>query len=231
MADDDTKVTELPIDTDEVVAKVSDEVKEKITAELTDKVSADVAEKVTSSVVESITEKLGGKKHDKWIPKDYEEIKNTTKQETLAEVDARLTAREEEQRKKDEEKAQEATKRQEQWEKSWTNQIDTLTKEGHIPAPSDEILKKLEKKEALSKEELDDDGIKMRRELYRLADEHKEYDLEKVYYKFVLPNKDKISSGAYAPVTGSSKTVSTDNKSDYSYEEIHNARDFSSLAK
>jgi len=229
--DDDNVVKEIPIDTAEVVAKVSEEVKDKVITEISDKVSQDVSEKVTSSVVESITDKLGGKKEEKWIPKDYEEIKDRAKEETLAEFENRMKARDEEAKKAQDAKAEEAVKRQEKWEQAWNAQLETLTKEGHIPEPNEEIRAKMEKKERLSEQDLQDEGLKMRRELYRLADEYKEYDLEKVYYKYVLPKKDEVPSGAFAPVSGSTKTTVGDNDTKYSYEDIHNSRNFEDLIK
>jgi len=226
---DDNPVREIPIDTDEVVAKVSEEVKDKVITEISDKVSSDVSEKVTASVVESITDKLGGKKEEKWIPKDYEEIKETTKQEMRKEWEEREAKAREDQKKADDTKAQEQVKRQEQWEQAWNTQIETLTKDNHIPAPSEEIQAKLSKKEKLSKEDLEDEGLSARRELYRLADEHKEYDLEKVYYKYILPKKNEVPRGAYAPVSGSSKTTTPEDKGGYSYEDIHGAKGFEDL--
>jgi hypothetical protein len=98
-----------------------------------------------------------------------------------------------------------------------------------LPAVADEIQEKLTKNQPLTDDDRKDPGIEARKRLFELGNEHKETNLELVYFKYYLPEQQKNPPGADAPVIGNAKTTSK-NTGEYSYEELHGGSMFD-LAK
>lgn len=231
----DDKVAE--IDTSEIIDKVVDEVSEKVVSKASDEAAKKAAEKASEDVTKSIVDKIVGGQvepktpwsKEKRTPKDYDEIyevaKEDAKKETLAEIEAREKQRE---KQIEVQKARDAESVKKQNE-LWDEQLKSLTQAGHIPEVKKEIQEKLAKGEKLEGEDLEDPGIKARKELYTAAAENKETNLELAYYKYKAP-KSTQPPGAAAPVFGSRKAVTpSGDQEEFSYEEIHNAKGFDEL--
>ena len=98
----------------------------------------------------------------------------------------------------------------------WDEQVKYLEEQKLIPAPAEEIQKKLDKSEVLTEEEKQDPGIQARDRLYSLGATHKKRNLIEVHQRFY-----SNQPGADAPVMGAnrSRAPQTDK---YSYEDVHN---------
>ena len=220
------EVEEVEIDTqpiiEEVVAKVTEDFDKKLPK----------ADKIADDVRDGIIEKLtGGKdKEDQspWqkegrSPKSYDEVAEWGTEKAKKELRQEIEEKDKVQAKKDNDAKAVETKRQEDWNKYWDGQIEKLVSEEKIPAPSEEIQAKLTDNKPLTEEEKEDPGIKARADIFRLATENKENNLELVYYKHF--SKETKPAGASAPVIGSRKAVTpSGEQSEYTYEEVHNAK-------
>lgn len=219
---DDPKDNKTPDNASSDIKVDKEEIVDNITKEVTAKVVAEAGPRVSEQAKKELIDKLVGKEEKVWVPKSYEEIKEVSKKEAKEEILATLE-------QKEKAKAEEAKKIQDQQAKTveeqnkfWDKQLNTMVGDKRLPAIKEEIVKKLTSKEPLNDEERQDPGIRARAEIYRLAAEHKEPNLELVYYKYYKPGQSSTPAGARAPVFGSSKAVSPSGQADFTYEEVHN---------
>ncbi len=180
--------------------------------------TAKIEEEILTSAKAKLAETLVGKGDDKWVPKDYEEIKDTTKTETLKAVDEKFEERD----KKVVESAKAKKKKEatdlKKWNETWSNQVTKLTDEGHLPQVNEDIQKKLDKGDKLTGEEMKDEGLVRRSELYTKANEIKEPNLELVFHRDL---KGQVDKGTTAPVLGTRKSVTPPpNNEEFAYEDI-----------
>lgn len=240
MPDDKT----IQVDDAQITAEIKEKVIADVTPELTEKITADVTEKVTKEVTEAATKaakddlvkKIQGDKPvdenaSPWTkegrtPLKYEEVAEYGA--TLAEkrIEAKLKAQNEAKAKQDEEAKKSSEEKQKQWNDYWEGQLKSMTDEGKIPAVDDKIQAKLDKKEVLTEQEKQDPGLQARAELFTKAKEVKDTNLELVWYKHI---KDKKPVGATAPVLGSHRATTSSNKDEWTWEELHNAKNFQDL--
>lgn len=202
---------EVEIDTSKIEKEVTEAAKEALSESLVAK-----EEEIVTSAKEKIAEALIGKKEkERWVPKDYDEVKDVTKKETIKEVKEMLKSEKVEEAKKEKQSL-------DKWQKHWDNQITKLTDEGHLPKPSEEIQAKLNKGEALTEEEkTSDPALIARTNLYTKASELKDSNLELVFHRDV---RSKTPAGATAPVLGTRKSVtSASSDEDFAYEDINPA--------
>jgi len=220
---EEEEVEEVEIDTQPIVDDVTKAVSEKLPK----------ADKIAEEVRDGIIEKLTGEKDkeglspwekEKRAPKDYTEVAEWGTEKAKKEIRAEIEEKEKVQAKKTakEKKATEA--KQKEWNDYWDGQVNKLVEEGKIPAVNEDIQVKLAENKALTDEEKEDEGVQARREIFKLANENKESNLELVYYKYYSKGATK-PAGATAPVFGSRKVVSPSGKGEeYSYDEIHGAK-------
>lgn len=188
--------------------------KEEVVELDTKEIEKEVTEAAVESAKKKLAEELVGKPDDKkWKPKDYEEIRDSAVDKAKKEIKKEISADEKV-------KAKEEAKRLDEYNKYWAAQVKTLTEEGHLPKPGEEVQKKLDDSQSLTEEDKKDAGIVARQELYKVARENKESNLRLVYFEH-MSGKKKTPAGATAPVFGSQKSVSTPSKSEWTYEEIH----------
>ena len=179
-----------------------------------------IEEEVVEAAKEKLAESLVGKKDEKWVPKDYEEVKEVAKKETLEEVDKKFEERDKQVKEDKKTKVKEDKAKLAKWDKYWQGQVTKLTDEGHLPKPAEEIQKKLDEKETLTEEEMKDPAMIARTELYSKAQDLKESNLELVYHRDL---RDKQPAGASAPVLGTRKSVSPPSSDgEFAYEDITN---------
>jgi len=174
-----------------------------------------VAQRAREEAEAGIIEKIAGKKEEeKWKPKDWEEVKESAAVEAERRIEAKLKAEKEAEQKQLTE-AEEAKKSKEiELHKYWDAQVESMTKSNLLPELEPEIAQKMSKGEALSDSEKQLPSVRARQEIYKLAQEHKEPNLELVYYKYY--GKQPLTP----PVLGSSKSPNTHERPDYTYEEI-----------
>lgn len=179
-----------------------------------------IEEEIIESAKQKLSESLVGKKQEKWIPKDYEEIKEVSKKEALEEFERINREKEEASKKQVEEAKKQEVENYKKWQEIWNKQVESLTEAGHLPKVDEEIQKKLDKGEKLSKEEMEDPGIAARSELYQKAQELKESNLELVYYRD-MQGKRETREAEEAPIFGLKKSVTqADDDEEFSYEDI-----------
>jgi hypothetical protein len=133
-------------------------------------------------------------KFDREPPKSYKEIKDAVKLELQREKEAEEARRENYQK--------EQSERVRNLNKKWDNEISTLERAGKLPKIIDPT-------------NVEDEGVKARMDLYKMASELGSSDLIKVYDYAYAPSKAKAKPvGNKAPVGGSQgSTTGTQGKS------------------
>lgn len=176
-------------------------------------------EEVVTAAKEKLAETLTGKEDKKWVPKDFEEIKDTTKTETLKEVDKKFEERDEKVKEAEKTKKKKDAADLKKWDTYWKGQVTKLTEEGYLPKPPEEIQKKLDDSKTLTEDEMKDPSMVARANVYEKAREIKESNLELVYHRDIRGKPQ--SPGAQAPVLGTRKGVAPPpSDEEFSYEDI-----------
>lgn len=205
---------------EDVTARVSETVESKI-AEATEKAAQTAAEKATAN----IAEKLVGKPQEEYAPKSWEQVKKDAAAEALKTVEEREKQQAEAKKAEEDNKSKQAIETEKTQYAQWDQQLSNLAEAEIIPKHSPDIQSKLEKKEKLTNEDLQQPSVAIRRKLFELAKTHPEdgNNLELIAYKYrnELTVSDEMP-GANAPVFGAPKAnTSTSNKT-YTWEQLHN---------
>ena len=198
--------------------------------------TAALKEAVRKEVTEDIAKRLVGERKPEeelspWEkegrnPKDYNEIADYVADLTQK----RLTAQQAETKKEQEAQAiqqkEQQQKTTDEWNTYWDGQLDDLRTQGKLPRVGD-------------KENKDDVGVVAQREIFsqmfQLNVQRNNEGLApitniKEFFYEHYKNPTDQPPGADAPVSGGKTSVDEGkNKDEYSYEDIHHARDFESL--
>lgn len=232
----DEKKVETPVVTEEVKAKIIEEavpdIKEEIRSEIVDDIKEEreitkkeAKDEAVKAAQEDLQKKLTGEPEEEktpWTkegrqPRDYDEVAEVIKKQTLTAVEAQEAKKVAEQAKaaKDE-KASEA-KTEKKWTEHWETQLRELVEEKKIPGVSEDIQRKMDKGQTLTAEDRQDPGVVARAEIWEAAKENKERNLRLVYFEHI---KDKSDVGGDAPVFGSRRAAKpAEEKTEYTYEE------------
>lgn len=213
-----TNVEVPQIDTAKIAEEASRLTAEQLESTINERIT-EATQKARQEAEQAIVERIAGKKEpERWQPKSYDEIVERAKAETTAEIEKRQKEQAEAQKKQFEESEKQKQERVESMKKTWDEQISRLEETG-LPKLEESIAKKIQNGEKLSEQELADPAVQARRQLYSIASENKEPNLELVYYKYM---QGRTNIGANAPVGGARKSVTPQNDTPFTYEEIHN---------
>lgn len=202
-----TDQTSQNVNNDEEIFNKIDQ--EKITEEIKQQAVKEAQEALISKLTGGSKPKYGWEEKGKKAPTDYDELFEEVEKRGIKEDDARRIAREEakkaqeeleEQRLKQEE---EARKKQAESQKERAEGFDRewyqLVKEGKMPSPAKELQERINKGEALTKDEiLADEGLKARLDLLKFASSGRK-SAKLAYYE----DFNKEPAGKNAPVIGS----------------------------
>ena len=212
----------------EVDSKLEQTVAEA-TKEIEERATKRAKEEMVKSIVGETTEPKTAWEKENRNPKNYTEIAEEGARIAREQVDATLKEKEEAQKKAAEEAKKSEEQKFEEQNKRWTDQMTNLVEKGEIPAPSEEVQKKLDANQQLSEQDRLDPGMKARAEIFRKAKELKEGNLELVYYRDVKGGTGS-QAGASAPVFGARRGgAQTSGEGEWTYEELHNARSYEEL--
>jgi hypothetical protein len=241
----DEPVTSPPVDTSKIIEQVTSSVSQSLEEKLNEQVKSSVTEvsetikqSVRDEVVGNIVSTLSGKTADEntapWVregrnPKSYEEVADWSKTQALKEFQSIEDKKQAAAKAAQEEAEKSQTQKTTELNQYWDEQLTSMVADQRLPAVADEIQEKLTKNQPLTDEDRKDPGIEARKRLFELGNEHKETNLELVYFKYYLPEHQKSVPGANAPVIGNAKTTSN-TPGAYSYEELHGGSMFD-LAK
>lgn len=228
---------EIPVDTDQIIEEVTQEATDRVADQAAAKAAEKAAEVATKKVTDDFVKKITGDKDAEdtppWEkegrnPRSYKEVADWSRQQARKDFEAELETRDSkkaEAEKKQKEKTEVETQQRNQY---WDQQLSSMTQEGKLPEVDDNLLEKVEQGEKLTEQELDHPYVRARKRIFELAAQHKEPNLELVYYKYFKPEREN-PPGANAPVFGSNRRVTPEGKDEFSYEEIHNAKEFGDL--
>lgn len=216
-----TQVEVPQIDTAKIVEEASRLTAEQLESTIEERIS-EATQKAQQLAEEAIVERISGKKDSpKWVPKTYEEIVERAKTETQAEIERLEQERQKQQAEQVEQRKKAEAKKQEELKQYWDQQLGAMEEDGRLPKIDKNLAEKLSKGEKLSDDEMEDPAVKARQNLYKLAHEHKEPNLELVYYKH-LNNKPAQAGRPDAPVGGARRATADSNEAPFTWEEIHN---------
>lgn len=180
---------------------------------------------ISDEQAQRIIESQTGKKEEDEVYPWEKENREPTQKEVLDYV-AQKSADIQEQRrlesqKQEQARQEEARKQQEasiaSWQNVWTDNLKFLEDNNYIP-------------KVVDKNDKNDPGVKARTQLHEQAVLHGELDLEKVYFRYVLPNRGKQPAGVKAPVMRApADTTEKQADDEFYYDEIHGkdpAREF-----
>lgn len=193
-------------------------------------------EEVTKEVTEGIAQRLIGERKPEeelspWEkegrnPKDYDEIANYVAdltQKRIAEQQAEVRKEEEEERARQTEYQQ---KTNEEWNTYWNEQLEDLRAQDKLP----KVVKADDEKDAGRVAERGIFNQMFQLNIKRNAEGKVPITNIKEFYYEHYKNPTDQPPGADAPVSGGRKSIDEGkNKEEYTYEEIHHARDFESL--
>ena len=223
------EITTTPVNTDKApevdVTEITSNVKADVLAEIEAKFP-ELTENLSQKVKNDIIQRISGKTEEKhWQPATWDEVKNETKKEALAEFEALQKKKDAEQLDKWNQTQEEKKKVEEEFNKYWDDQLNDLQKDGLLPELPKEIVTKLAKNEALTEAEQKHPAVKARTELYATAKELKDegkrdwYNLELIYHR--LNRAGKIS-GREAPVQNKGQAQVQSHGNTFKYSDIHN---------
>jgi hypothetical protein len=234
----DEPVINPQVDTSKIIEQVTQSVSQSLEEKLGEQVkssvavvSKDITESIKEDVVGKITSALTGGvsqedlspwAREKRNPKSYEEVAEWSKLQAEKAIDAKLAEKESAAKAAKDEAEKTQTQKTAEMNQYWDQQLTSMVADQRLPAVSEAVQEKLAKNQPLTDEDRQDAGIEARKRLFELGTEHKETNLELVYFKYYLPeqqNKDK-PSGSSAPVIGNAKSPSK-NPGEFSYEELH----------
>ena len=237
---DKPKPDEKKVDTSEIAEEVKakiveeavPEIKETLRSEIADDIkqeTATIKQEVKDEAVKAAKEDLAktltgepAEEKSPWEkegrrPRDYKEVADWSKEQTLKEIDVRDAKKKEEADKAVKETKQADKDKEKKWGKYWDEQFKELVEEGKIPGINEDVQRKMDKGQTLTQEEREDPGVRARAEIWDEARKSKESNLRLVYFEHI---KGKEDVGVDAPVFGSrrsSKPVL--DKADYTYEQ------------
>lgn len=219
-------------------AKYTSEIKQQITPEV-EKLAEKKAEEIAARKVEERMKDLGKRisgeesddndpysKHSKeWtgkdqygnvIPKDWKEAMRTIDKVSDERAEQKLKKWQEEQ-KKSQEKQHKLTQKQQAFrDKLDSDSYWDLVKKGAVPAPTEEVRKKLDQNIQLTEEEkMKDPGMRAFNEIRQRA-----RTAGKTFKEYVYEDYNKQPPGAHAPVLGGSYGSTMQSQDEYSYKDI-----------
>jgi hypothetical protein len=216
------KEPETPIE--EVIQKTTEETLKQMG------VSEEKKEELEEEGFQFVWEARGEDKPASWLENNKETIRlwqyeEAKKAEALKEKEQELII-----------SAEEKTKQANDY---WDEQLTDMRAEGLIPSIAPEIQQKIKDGKALTKAELQDEGIRVQGEIfekmYQVSVDREAKNLPPVsdayhiYYRYLSKGRKK-PAGATAPVSGGTKTVPAPSSEEISYDEVHNS-DFADLLK
>lgn len=194
-----------------------------------------IKQQAVEAAQQALISKLqGDKKEFSWeergeeAPKTYKElfnefdrkVKPLSPDDIDARVEAKLLEREAKRQEEEKQKSAEQLKSMEDRHRAFSNEWRELIAEKKITAPAPSIMEKVDKGEKLTKEEMEDEGIKAFRKLSELSAGKKSAKV--TYYE----DYNQEPAGASAPVLGG-RPASSQNDS----QELDYKRDVAPLRK
>ncbi len=253
-ADDATQVAPVKEEVKEEEKKVDTEVKEEeksttfdqskfdesikpyfedLKVQLKDEFGTEVANKIATALKGEQKPEVKGEidQTPPWVkdnrnPKDWAEVTQWIAQTSL--LIQKQEAKKEADAKAEEEKGKTTQNQQteKQWTDYWNAQVADLTTAKKIPDIAPEVKAKMDKGTTLTAEEMRDEGLVARLDLYTLMKEKNRTSVKDVFYEdyqdFV---KAKKPAGEDAPISAGRSNASTEgDKDEFSYEEIRGAK-------
>jgi hypothetical protein len=232
---------EEPQITEEVKTKIIDDAKPEIKDELRSEIADDIRqekeiikkeakEEAVQAAKDDLVKTLTGEPKEEQAPwekegrrpRDYKEVASWGKDQALKEMKSEQVEKDEEAKKVSAANKKVESNKQKKYDEYWEKQLTELTEEGKIPAPGEDVQRKLDKGQTLTSEDKEDPGMRARAEIFEKARESKETNLRLVYFEHVK-DKPESSAGATAPVLGASRASRpVEEKAGYSYEDVHN---------
>ena len=217
------EIKTIEVDTEEVARKIQEELTPKIREELKESISKEVSdevrEDVTKQVRDDFVKKIAGEKEpETYAPKTWQQVKEDMERTAEEKTKSILEEREKQSSEADKTAKQQEADKVKARNEAWDKQVKSLVNEGLISDVSKEIAEKMAKNIPLTTEDRKDPGVKARVKLFETMKQNNIEDAELAFYKHM----NRQPAGANAPVGGGSKGVSSSDKSDFTYEEIHN---------